>query len=57
MIWEDLNIDMIIIGLDISTKSTGYSVWGNGKLVTSGCAAASSSNVYKRIKKITTEIQ
>lgn len=57
MIWEDLNIDMIIIGLDISTKSTGYSVWGNGKLVTSGCAAAASSNVYKRIKKITTEIQ
>ena len=57
MIWEDLNIDMIIIGLDISTKSTGYSVWRNGKLVTSGCAAAASSNVYKRIKKITTEIQ
>lgn len=48
---------MIIIGLDISTKSTGYSVWGNGKLVTSGCATAASSNVYKRIKKITTEIQ
>lgn len=48
---------MIIIGLDISTKSTGYSVWGNGKLVTSGYAAAASSNVYKRIKKITTEIQ
>ena len=48
---------MIIIGLDISTKSTGYSVWENGKLVTSGCAATASSNVYKRIKKITTEIQ
>lgn len=50
-------IDMIVIGLDISTKSTGYSVWKDSTLVTSGCIAAASSNVYKRIKKITEGIQ
>lgn len=50
-------IDMIVIGLDISTKSTGYSVWKDSTLVTSGCIAAALSNVYKRIKKITEGIQ
>ena len=43
---------MIILSIDASTKSTGYAVFKDTKLVTSGCLTASSTDLIKRIHKI-----
>lgn len=48
---------MIILGLDISTKSTGWAIFEDTKLVDYGCASASSTNVYDRIDKIVNELR
>lgn len=40
---------MIILGLDLSSKSSGYSVFDNNKLIDYGCITSASSNLYKRI--------
>jgi RNase H-fold protein (predicted Holliday junction resolvase) len=47
---------MIIMGLDISTKSTGVSIFNDNKLLYHETAAAADSNVYNRIEKITKRI-
>lgn len=48
---------MIILALDLSTKSSGWAVYDGTSLVDCGCAAAASTNVYNRIDKITNEIE
>ena len=48
---------MILLSLDISTKSTGFAIYKDSKLVESGVCAAASTNVYHRIKKITEEVK
>lgn len=40
---------MIILGLDLSSKSSGYSVLEDGKLIDYGCITSASSNLFKRI--------
>lgn len=40
---------MIILGLDLSSKSSGYSIFDDGKLIDYGCITSGSSNLYKRI--------
>lgn len=40
---------MIILGLDLSSKSSGYSVFDDGKLIDYGCITSGSNNLYKRI--------
>lgn len=40
---------MIILGLDLSSKSSGYSVFNDGKLIDYGCITSGSQNLYKRI--------
>ena len=47
---------MKILFLDLSTKSTGWCIGENGKLIQYGCISASSTNVLKRITTITNEI-
>jgi hypothetical protein len=40
---------MKILFLDLSTKSTGYAIGEDGKLITYGCITSSSKDVLKRI--------
>lgn len=47
---------MSVISLDLSTKSTGFAVFDRTKLVDFGCITASSTDVIKRIQKITSEL-
>lgn len=47
---------MRIMGIDASTKSTGWSIFDGGRLETYGCITATSSDVFKRIHKIASEI-
>ena len=42
----------MLLALDLSTKSTGYAVFENDKLIESGCLTASSTDTIKRIYKI-----
>lgn len=39
----------MILALDASTKSTGYAIFENKNLITSGCITSASTDVYKRI--------
>lgn len=48
---------MTILALDASTKSTGYAIYKDSKLIESGCIAHSSSNLYMRIKYMIQEIE
>jgi len=48
---------MIILGLDISTKSTGWAIFDDKEKIAYGCVSATSTNVYNRIDKITKEIE
>lgn len=48
---------MIILALDISTKSTGAAVFNDTQLIHYECLVASSQNVFNRIDKITEGIQ
>ena len=47
---------MKILFLDLSTKSTGWCVGENGKLIDYGCITSTSNNVLKRISLITDQI-
>ena len=47
---------MKIIGLDLSTKSTGVSIFEKDKLIYYKCITESSNNVLKRITNITKAI-
>lgn len=46
----------MILSLDLSTKSSGWSVFDGATLVDYGCITASSTDVVKRIIKITDEL-
>lgn len=46
----------MILALDASTKSTGYSIFSEGKLLKYGCITANSTNLLARIKKMKIEI-
>lgn len=48
---------MKILFLDLSTKSTGWCIGENGKLLQYGCITASGTNVIKRITKMTDDIE
>lgn len=48
---------MKILFLDLSTKSTGYCVGENGKIIQYGCITAGSTDVLKRISSITDGIE
>ena len=48
---------MKVLALDLSTKSAGWAVFENKKLIGSGCITASSTNVLNRIEKITNELE
>jgi Holliday junction resolvasome RuvABC endonuclease subunit len=48
---------MIILALDPSTKSTGYAVYDDQELIAHGCISAGSSNLFKRISRMTEEIK
>lgn len=43
---------MKILALDLSTKSTGYAIYTDGKLIDYGCITASSTDFINRIQKI-----
>lgn len=47
---------MKILFLDLSTKSTGWCIGENGKLIDYGCITSSSNNVMKRIVLIVQQI-
>ena len=47
---------MTILAIDGSTKSTGWSIFCDGKLIDYGCITASSTDKIKRIQKMGTEI-
>ena len=47
---------MKILFLDLSTKSSGWCIGENGKLIDYGCITAASTNVLARITKIVTEL-
>ena len=48
---------MIILALDLSTKSSGYAVFNNQELIAHGYITAGSANLYHRIQKMTNEIK
>lgn len=48
---------MKIVGLDMSTHSTGYSIFEDETLIAYGCITASSTNLLKRIDKIVNELE
>ena len=48
---------MYLLSLDLSTKSSGWAVFNNGELIDDGCITASSTDLIKRIKKMTDELQ
>lgn len=48
---------MVILALDISTKSTGIAVFKDEQLIHYQCASGASTNVFNRIQKITKQIQ
>lgn len=48
---------MYLLSLDLSTKSSGWAVFNDGNLVDYGCITASSTDLIKRIKKMTDELQ
>lgn len=47
---------MKILALDLSTKSTGYAIFTDGKLTDYGCITASQANPIDRIQKIIIEL-
>lgn len=47
---------MNILGLDASTKSSGWAVYEGTKLKTYGCITSSSTDLFKRIHKMVDEI-
>lgn len=47
---------MNILGIDASTKSTGWAVYKDSKLDTYGCITASSTDLFKRIHKMIDEL-
>ena len=52
-----LYLIMIILALDLSTKSSGYAIFNNQELIKHGYITAGSSNLYHRIHKMTDEIK
>lgn len=48
---------MYLLSLDLSTKSSGWAVFNDGILIDYGCITASSTDLIKRIKKMTDELQ
>ena len=47
---------MNILGIDASTKSTGWAVYKDSKLDAYGCITASSTDLFKRIHKMIDEL-
>lgn len=47
---------MNILGIDASTKATGWAVYKDSKLDTYGCITASSTDLFKRIHKMVDEL-
>lgn len=47
---------MITLALDLSTKSTGYAIYQDKRLVTYGCITATSTDLIARINKISKEL-
>lgn len=47
---------MQLLSLDLSTKSSGWAVFEDGKLLDYGCITASSTDLINRIHKMTNEI-
>lgn len=47
----------MILGLDASTHSTGWSIFQNGTLIDYGCIVDDTPDLYKRIFYMTNEIQ
>ena len=47
---------MIILALDLSTKSTGYSVFNDKELIEYNCITAGSANLFNRIDKMIEEL-
>lgn len=47
---------MKILALDLSSKSSGFAIFEDKKLIKSGCITASSTDVIKRIQKMTDSI-
>lgn len=48
---------MILLSLDLSTKSSGWAIFKDGLLVDSGCITSSSTDLLKRIKVMATELK
>ena len=48
---------MNILSIDASTKSTGWSVYQDNQLLDYGCITASSTDLIKRIHKMTDELK
>ena len=47
---------MFYLALDLSTKSSGYAVFEDKKLIDYGCITAASANVWHRIDKMIAEL-
>lgn len=49
-------VRILLLSLDLSTKSTGYAIWDKDKLIDYGLITASSQDLIKRIQKITNDL-
>ena len=49
--------EQILLAIDGSTKSTGYAIFKEGKLIFHGVITASSSNLFKRLQKMQQELE
>ena len=47
---------MYILALDLSTKSTGYSIFNDKELIEYNCITAGSANLFSRIDKMIEEL-
>ena len=47
---------MIVLALDLSTKSSGYAIFQDQNLIKHGCITAGSPNLYNRIHRMADEI-
>lgn len=48
---------MKILSLDLSSKSSGYAIFEDKQLIDYGCITAGSANLFRRIEKMTQELE
>lgn len=54
--WGQPLMSEIVLGIDLASKSSGYAVFQSKKILDYGCITATSTDLIKRIQKITKDL-